>query len=216
VHALRLLHLLAVERLRVAVAMRLLAERHAVLRLRMVVAVALLAEGHTVLRLRMAMALLTHRHPLLPAADVSANLLTLLVLRAHGKARVAVAATRRLHLETAAAVAVATAAVERLHAEAAASATAMASAAAVELGALSAAAAATMTRLRGTAAVSATAAIMAAATVRSRSCRGCDRERGNAGREENPGHIRSPLNGKTVRSAHRSNRQTDGTCGLPH
>jgi hypothetical protein len=178
----------------------------------MVVAVALLAEGHPLLLLLgVAVALLVHDHPLLPAAGVSVGLLTLLVLCAHREARIAVtAALGLLHAETTAAMAWAAAAVEGLHAEAAAAAVTSA-AAAVGLGTLSAATATIAAAHLGGAAVS-----MAATAVRSRSCRGCDRERGNAGREENPGHILSPLNGKTVRSAHRSNRQTDGTCGLPH
>jgi hypothetical protein len=53
-------------------------------------------------------------------------------------------------------------------------------------------------------------------TVRPRARRGCDRERGNAGCEKNPGHKSSPLNSKTVRTAHRSHRQTGGTRTLPH
>ncbi len=49
------------------------------------------------------------------------------------------------------------------------------------------------------------AAIATVLAVRSRIRRGCDRQRGDAGCKKDPGHKISPLNGKTVRSSHRSN-----------
>ena len=47
-------------------------------------------------------------------------------------------------------------------------------------------------------------AIVGLMASRLRTGRGRDRQRGDAGCEENPGHKKSPLNGKTVRSLHRS------------
>jgi hypothetical protein len=49
--------------------------------------------------------------------------------------------------------------------------------------------------------------LAAAAAVRPRTCRGCDRERGDAGCEKHPGHDKiSFRTAKTARSLHRSNR----------
>jgi hypothetical protein len=53
-------------------------------------------------------------------------------------------------------------------------------------------------------AATATASAMAVSGISG--CRGSDRQRGDACREEYPGqHGNSPSNGKTVRSLHRSN-----------
>jgi hypothetical protein len=118
-------------------------------------------------------------------------------------ARTAAATTIGLHAETAA-IAVA-AAVEGLHAKGVTSASATAVASATALRAGLPASATLAHKCGSTAAIAMVAAVMAA-SMGPRSCRGRDRQRGNAGCEENPGHNLSPLNGRTVRSAHRSNR----------
>jgi hypothetical protein len=178
VHALNLLvgaHLLTVEDLG-AVAVTLVAVR------------LLLAERHPVLRLAVAVRLLASDHALLLPVEVRASLLTLLplsvllVLRPHyGVAAVAAtaAASLGLHPERAAAIAVASAATAiGLHTLAATAAA---------MGLLTSATSVTLIS-RGSAAIAVAAAVAVAATMRSRSCRGRDRQRGDAGGEENPGH----------------------------
>jgi len=187
------------------------------------IAVPMLAfEGRAVLNLTVAMLLLTSDDALLLSAEVLPRLLallTLLVLRSHSEI-VAVAATaERLHPEAAVAVAVTTitAATERLRLEATASTpvasaarglSGLAAATAPMIAVASATAALVHKCRRATtmAAAIATAMGATAAAVGSRHCRDRDRQRGNAGCEEDPGHRISPLNGKTVRSSHRSNR----------
>jgi hypothetical protein len=61
----------------------------------------------------------------------------------------------------------------------------------------------------------ATATAMAATGPRI--CRGCNRQRGYAGGENQPGHCKNSFRTeKTVSSMHRSIGSTDGTCVLAH
>jgi len=183
VHPLNLLvraHLLAVKRL-AAVGVAL-------------IAVTLLANGHAVLDLPVAVRLLASDHALLLTVEARPRLLALGVLLAlrphHGVASMAAAAPLRLHSEGAAAVAVASATAISLHALPAATAAplrlgSLAAAAALSLSALAAAIAVT---LRDGAAAIAVTATWSATTMWPRCCRDRDRQRGNAGCEEDPGH----------------------------
>jgi hypothetical protein len=183
--AMRLRHLVGVKLTHIlrlhAVAVRLLAKRRAILDVRTIAVLALEGLGlHPALS---ALALGLHleaRRMLLLALHGEA-------LRAHGMA--ATAAGKHLRL------AVATAG-ECLNVPAAVVSTT-----------------ATTGEHRGMAtAATASAVVLSllvapAATMRTRASRGCDRERGYAGREKHPGHDRiSFRTAKTARSLHRSNR----------
>jgi hypothetical protein len=118
------------------------------------------------------------------------------------------AAAVRLHDESmaaAAATVTVAAAARRLHYESVAAATAMAATATAAGG------------LHSGPVAFATAAMASAAAVGACTCRGCDRQRGNAGCEKDPGHdIISSRTSKTARSTRRSNTLTDGTGALAH
>jgi hypothetical protein len=157
------------------------------------IAVTLLADRHAVLDLPVAVRLLASDHALLLTVEARPRLLALGVLLAlrphHGVASMAAAAPLRLHSEGAAAVAVASATAISLHALPAATAAPLRlgslAAAALSLSALAAAIAVT---LRDGAAAIAVTATWSATTMWPRCCRDRDRQRGNAGCEEDPGH----------------------------
>jgi hypothetical protein len=148
----------------------------------------LLAKRHPVLSLAVTMRLLASDHALLLTVEARPRLLALLtlgvllMLRPHHRIATmaaAAAASLGLHAERGPTVAVASAATPiGLHP--------LASAAAAALGLGSLAAASSVTLCDGAAAIA--VAATRAAAMRSRSCRGCDRQRGDAGGEENPGH----------------------------
>jgi hypothetical protein len=184
--AMRLRHLVGVKLTHIlrlhAVAVRLLAKRRAILDVRTIAVLALEGLGlHPALSVLALGLHLEARRMLLLALHGEA-------LRAHGMA--ATAAGKHLRL------AAATTAGERLNVSAAVVSTT-----------------ATTGEHRGMATAATASAVVLgllvapAATMRTRASRGCDRERGYAGREKHPGHHNiSFRTGKTVRSLHRSNR----------
>jgi hypothetical protein len=166
-----------------AVVTHLLASRHAILRDRTIAVLALDGLG-----LRAALPVLPLDVLLLPLHGEA--------LRVHGMSATAAASE---HLRVAAAVVSTATAAASEHLGMATTVVAATAAATSERRGVSAAATA--------AAVLLSLLIALAAAMRPRASRGCDRERGDAGREKHPGHDRiSFRTAKTARSLHRSNR----------
>jgi hypothetical protein len=196
----RLLHPLRAD----LASLRLLIGMHLTLVLRLhAIAVHLLASRHAVLRVGIAVLALEglRLHSALPMLALRLHLETLRVrlalhreaLGTHGVAATAAATSKHLRVSAAT---VSAAASEHLSMAAAVVSTTAAAAG----------------KGLGVTAPSATAVVLGlliapAAAMRPRASRGCDRERGDAGCEKHPGHDKiSFRTAKTARSLHRSNR----------